>query len=222
MTPPIPPAWQPVLGDEPNQPYYQELQAFLAAERKRYTIYPPEAEVFTALELTPFDQVSVVLLGQDPYHNRNQAHGLAFSVRPGIPPPPSLLNVFQELHDDVGFRIPEHGYLARWAEQGVLLLNAVLTVRAHQANSHQGHGWETFTDAILRAVNDRPEPVVFLLWGNYARKKGELLTAPQHTILTAAHPSPFSANRGFFGCRHFSKTNAALRRAERSEIDWQI
>jgi uracil-DNA glycosylase len=167
MTPPIPAAWQPILAGETEKPYYGKLQQFLEAERSEHTVFPPEPEVFTALELTPYDRANVLLLGQDPYHD-DQAHGLCFSVRPGVPPPPSLANMFKELKSDVGFRIPTNGYLAPWAEQGMLMLNAVLSVRAHQPNSHKNKGWETFTDAVIRAVNEKQTQVVFVLWGGYA------------------------------------------------------
>jgi uracil-DNA glycosylase len=222
MTPPIPSGWRAILQGETQQPYYQKLQAFLAEERAKHTVFPPEPEVFSALATTPFDQVNVLLLGQDPYHDDNQAHGMAFSVRPGIAPPPSLQNIFKELRDDVGARIPNNGYLAPWAQQGVLLLNAVLTVRAHQPNSHKGKGWEKFTDKVIEAVGAKDTPVVFLLWGAYAQKKMELIDVKRHVIIRSAHPSPLSARRGFFGSHPFSKTNAALRKAGKPEIDWQI
>ncbi len=219
---PIPDSWLPVVGDEQNKPYYQELYRFIGEERRRYTVYPPGQDVFNALRYTPYERVRIMIIGQDPYHEEGQAQGLAFSVRPGVTPPPSLVNIFQELHDDVGFRVPNHGCLIPWAEQGVLLLNAVLTVRAHQANSHQGKGWETFTDVVIRAVNRRNSRVVFLLWGSYAQRKAELIDGTRHTILKAPHPSPLSAARGFFGCRHFSKANAALKTAGLPPIDWQL
>jgi len=219
---PIPDSWLSVLGDQQNTPYYQQLYRFISDERRQYTVYPTGQDVFNALRYTPYQQVRIVIIGQDPYHEENQAHGLAFSVRPGVTPPPSLVNIFKELQTDVHFRIPNHGCLIPWAEQGVLLLNAVLTVRAHQANSHQGKGWETFTDAVLRAVNAKDSRVVFLLWGSYAQRKAELIDGKRHTILTAPHPSPLSASRGFFGCRHFSKANAALQSAGESVIDWQL
>lgn len=222
MTPPLPAPWQPVLAAEAAQPYYQRLQQFLAQERSAHTVFPPEPEVFAALEITPYERVGVLLLGQDPYHDNNQAHGLCFSVRPGVAPPPSLVNIYKELRDDVGFRIPNHGYLARWAEQGVLMLNAVLTVRAHEPNSHKGKGWETFTDAIIRAVGAQERPVVFVLWGGYAQKKLKLIDTARHAVIQSAHPSPLSARSGFFGSRPFSKINAALRAAGRPEIDWQL
>lgn len=218
----IPASWQGVLADEIKQPYFKALQEFVAAERAKYTVFPPEGEVFTALRLTAYKDVKVFILGQDPYHDDNQAHGLAFSVRPGITPPPSLKNIFKELKSDLGCRIPNNGYLAPWAEQGVLLLNAVLTVRAHAPNSHKGKGWETFTDAVLRAVGTRPDPAVFVLWGAYARKKAALIDADRHVIIESAHPSPLSARSGFFGSRPFSKINNALRAAGKGEIDWQL
>jgi uracil-DNA glycosylase len=219
---PIPESWLPALGAEQDKPYYQELYRFIGEERRKYAVYPPGNDVFNALRYTTYDQVRVMIIGQDPYHEEGQAHGLAFSVRPGVPPPPSLLNIFKELHEDVGFRIPNHGCLVPWAEQGVLLLNAVLTVRAHQANSHQGKGWETFTDTVLQAVNQKQTPVVFLLWGSYAQRKAELIDGNRHIILKAPHPSPLSASRGFFGCRHFSKANAALQSVGLPSIDWQL
>jgi uracil-DNA glycosylase len=218
----IPESWQAVIGDELAKPYFQQLQQFIAEERQNHTVYPPAEDVYNALKLTPYDQVLVLLLGQDPYHDENQAHGLCFSVRPGIKPPPSLVNIFKELQNDLGCRIPNHGYLVKWAEQGVLLLNAVLTVRAHQANSHKSKGWEKFTDAIIRAVNARPDPVVFVLWGGYAQKKLKLINTGRHTVVQSAHPSPLSANNGFFGSRPFSQINATLRTAGKPPIDWQI
>ena len=219
---PIPESWLPVLGPEQDKPYYKELYRFVSDERRKYTIYPPGQDVFNALRYTPYEQVRVMIIGQDPYHEEGQAHGLSFSVRPGIQPPPSLVNIFKELHDDVAFRIPNHGCLIPWAERGVLLLNAVLTVRAHQANSHQGKGWETFTDTVIRAVNQKNTRVVFLLWGSYAQRKTELIDLTRHTILKAPHPSPLSASRGFFGCKHFSKANAALAAANLPPVDWQL
>ncbi len=215
-------SWRPVLLAETEKPYWKDLQAFVREERRKGTVYPPDKEVFSALYLTPIEQVSVFILGQDPYHGPNQAHGLCFSVRRRVPAPPSLVNIFQELHADLGCALPSHGNLEHWAKQGVLLLNAVLTVRAGQANSHKDRGWETFTDAVLKAVNARPEPVVFVLWGAYARKKAGLIDTARHVIVQSAHPSPLSAHNGFFGSRPFSKINAALRAAGRPEIDWQI
>jgi len=221
MTVSIPDSWH-ILNGETEKPYYQTLQEFLARERAQYTVFPPEHEVFAALELTPYDQVNVLLLGQDPYHDHNQAHGLCFSVRPGIWPPPSLMNIFKELRSDVGFRIPNNGYLVPWARQGILLLNAVLTVRAHQPNSHKNKGWEIFTDTIIRAVNAKDSPVVFVLWGSYAQKKIKLIDTDRHIIVQSAHPSPLSAERGFFGSRPFSRINGALCQARKPEIDWQL
>ncbi len=214
--------WRPVLIAETEKPYWKPLQQFVKEERKKYQVFPPDKEVFAALHLTPYEKVSVLILGQDPYHEFGQAHGLCFSVLPDVAIPPSLQNIYTELHDDLGCTIPNNGYLMRWAEQGVLLLNAVLTVRAHQANSHQGKGWENFTDAIIRAVNDKPDRVVFVLWGAYARKKRLLIDTTRHVIIESAHPSPLSAANGFFGSRPFSKINAALRAAGKPEIDWQI
>ncbi|HEV2147452.1 MAG TPA: uracil-DNA glycosylase [Longimicrobiaceae bacterium] len=219
---PLPPSWQAVVGDELEKPYFQKLHEFLEKERKEHTVYPPEDEVFTALELTPFDDVKVVILGQDPYHGPGQAHGLAFSVRPGVKPPPSLRNIFKELHADLGRKIPNNGYLVPWAEQGVLLLNTVLTVREGEPNSHKGKGWEKFTDAVIRKVGHKDEEVVFVLWGAPAGKKTELIDTDRHTIVQSVHPSPLSAKRGFFGSRPFSQINGALQKAGKAPIDWQI
>ena len=211
-----------MLDVETKQPYYQKLQEFLDAERAEHQVFPPEPEVFTALELTPYERAGVLILGQDPYHDDGQAHGLAFSVCPGVAPPPSLVNMFKELRDDLGCRVPNNGYLAPWAEQGVLLLNTVLTVRAHAPNSHKGKGWEHFTDAVIRALSARAEPTVFVLWGGNAQKKLKLIDADRHVIVKSAHPSPLSARNGFFGSRPFSQINTALRANGRSEIDWQL
>ena len=219
---PLPPSWQAVVGDELEKPYFHRLRDFLEKERKEHTVYPPEDEVFTALRLTPYDETKVVILGQDPYHGPGQAHGLAFSVQPGVKPPPSLRNIFKELHADLGCKIPNNGYLVPWAEQGVLLLNTVLTVREGEPNSHKGKGWEKFTDAIIRTVGHKPEEVVFVLWGAHAGKKIELVDTDRHTIVQSVHPSPLSAKRGFFGSRPFSQINEALRKAGKPEIDWQI
>jgi uracil-DNA glycosylase len=218
----LPESWLAHLQNELQLPYFQKLSQFVDEERQRATVFPPEREVFSALRLTPYENVNVLLLGQDPYHDDNQAHGLCFSVRPGIKPPPSLMNMFKELHDDVGFRIPNNGYLVPWTEQGVLMLNAVLTVRAHEPNSHKNHGWERFTDAAIRAVNEKRDPVVFVLWGGYAQKKLSLIDTSRHTIIQSAHPSPLSARSGFFGSRPFSAINRALRAAGKLEIDWQL
>jgi uracil-DNA glycosylase len=214
--------WRPVLMAETEKPYWKPLQQFVKDERRKYTVYPPDKDVFAALHLTPYERVSVLILGQDPYHEVGQAHGLCFSVQPDVAIPPSLQNIYKELRDDLGCAIPNNGCLTPWAEQGILLLNAVLTVRAHQANSHQGKGWEYFTDAVIRAVNDKPDRVVFVLWGAYARKKKPLIDTSRHVIIESAHPSPLSAANGFFGSRPFSKINAALREAGKPEIDWQI
>src|SRR5579859_7620900 len=186
----IPSGWQHILANEIEQPYFHKLEEFVTAERRSHTVFPPEGEVFSALRLTPYKEVKVFILGQDPYHDDGQAHGLAFSVRPGIKSPPSLVNMFLELKHDLGCTVPDNGYLVPWAEQGVLLLNAVLTVRAHQPNSHKGKGWETFTDAVIRAVGEKSDHVVFVLWGAYAQKKIPLIDAGRHTIVCSAHPSP--------------------------------
>lgn len=215
-------SWRPVLIEETRKSYFRNLQQFVRDARQKHRVFPPEADVFSALHLTPYEKVSVLILGQDPYHDEGQAHGLCFSVRPGIAMPPSLLNIFKELQADLGCRIPNNGCLTHWAEQGVLLLNAVLTVQAHQANSHKDRGWEMFTDAVIRAVNAKPDPVVFVLWGAYARKKIALIDQSRHIVIESPHPSPLSAHRGFFGSRPFSKINAALRSVGKPEIDWQI
>jgi uracil-DNA glycosylase len=222
MLPPIPPGWTAQLKAETEQPYFQNLEKFLAQQRAQFKVYPPEADTFQALELTPHDKVDVLLLGQDPYPSPNQGHGLCFSVRPGVPVPASLKNIYKELTTDVpGFRTPNNGYLVSWAKQGILMLNAVLTVREHVPNSHKAQGWETFTDTIIRSVNDRTSRVVFVLWGNYAQKKSRLIDQTRHRIVAAAHPSPLSA-RLFFGSKSFSKINAALKEVKKPEIKWQI
>jgi uracil-DNA glycosylase len=222
MPTPLPAAWQPVLSGEITKPSFLKLQQFLEKERQTHTVFPPEPEVYSALDLTALKDVRVLLLGQDPYHEPNQAHGLSFSVRTGVAVPPSLMNMFKELKTDLpGFDIPNNGFLAPWARQGVLLLNAVLTVREHAANSHKGKGWEAFTDAIIRAVNAKTEPTVFILLGGFAQRKDKLIDHPKHTIVRAAHPSPLSA-KGFFGSHVFSKTNAALKAGKRGAIDWQL
>jgi uracil-DNA glycosylase len=217
----VPSSWQKVLAGEFAKPYFHHLEEFVDNERQLHTVFPPEGEVFAALWQTPLEQVQVVLIGQDPYHDDNQAMGLCFSVPQGVKPPPSLVNIFKELQNDLGCRIPKHGCLTHWAKQGVLLLNAVLTVRAHQANSHKNRGWEKFTDAVIQAVNLRPDPAVFVLWGNYAQKKGKLADAGRHRVITGAHPSPLSAAR-FLGSRPFSAINRALPDLGREPIDWQI
>lgn len=218
----IPPSWKSPLAAETAKPYYKQLMQFVEEERQHHKVFPPEKEVFNALVHTPYDKVKVLLLGQDPYHDDGQAHGLCFSVRPGVKPPPSLVNIFKELKSDVGCHIPNNGCLTPWADQGVLLLNAVLTVRAHEPNSHKGKGWETFTDEVIRKVGEKEERVVFILWGAYAQKKTGLIDTDRHVILKSAHPSPLSAKNGFFGSKPFSKTNAALQAEGQDEIDWQI
>lgn len=214
--------WNPVLRAEFDQPYWSELQQFVADERARHTVYPPAEDVYAALHSTPREEVKVMILGQDPYHGPNQAHGLCFSVRPGVEVPPSLQNIFKELQSDLGIDPPGHGCLQSWADRGVLLLNATLTVRAHQAASHQGKGWEVFTDQVIRSVNDKAEGVVFILWGASARKKQALIDTTRHTILQSAHPSPLSSYRGFFGSQPFSRANQALADAGREPVDWRI
>jgi uracil-DNA glycosylase len=218
----LPKSWRAKLSGELHKPYFLKLSQFVAEERKHHRVFPPEEDVFNALRLTPLEEMNVLLLGQDPYHDEGQAHGLCFSVRPGVRPPPSLVNIFKELHNDLGCKIPNNVRLEPWARQGVLLLNAVLTVRAHEPNSHKGKGWEHFTDAVIQAASDKPEPVVFVLWGAYAQKKIELIDIMRHTIIKSAHPSPLSANNGFFGSKPFSKINAALKKAGKPEINWQI
>ena len=214
--------WNPVLRGELAKPYWGDLQQFVAAERQRHTVFPPADEVFAALHLTPFERTRVVIFGQDPYHGPKQAHGLCFSVRPGVAVPPSLANIHTELLADLGCPKPAHGNLECWARQGVLLLNATLTVRAGQAASHQGKGWELFTDEVLRAVNAKQHRVVFLLWGASARKKATLVDRSRHVVIESAHPSPLSAHNGFFGSRPFSRANAALVEAGLDPIDWAI
>ena len=215
--------WLPAVREEFAKPYYRQLYQFVKEEYSRTVVYPPAEDIFNALHFTPLSEVKVLILGQDPYHNEHQAHGLSFSVLPDQKEiPPSLQNIYKELQDDLGCKIPNNGYLKKWADQGVLLLNTVLTVRAHQANSHQGRGWEQFTDDVIRLLDQREEPVVFLLWGNNAKAKKALIQHPQHLVLTAAHPSPLSAYHGFFGCKHFSKANAFLREHGLPEIDWSI
>lgn len=218
----LPEDWKAALRDEFAAPYFHALKDFLVTERREHTVYPPAPDVFNALRLTPLSDVTVLILGQDPYHGPGQAHGLSFSVRPGVRIPPSLRNIFKELTVDIpGFVTPKHGDLRAWAEQGVLLLNAVLTVRAGQANSHQGKGWETFTDAVIRAVNEKEERVVFVLWGSSARKKKKLITGKPHIVIESGHPSPLSETY-FFGTRPFSRTNAALEEVGRSPVEWQL
>ncbi|RFU85346.1 uracil-DNA glycosylase [Streptomyces triticagri] len=217
----LPASWQDALGEELSKPYFEELTEFVEKERANGPVYPPRSEVLAALEATPFDRVKVLVLGQDPYHGEGQGHGLCFSVRPGVRTPPSLRNIFKELHADLGTPIPDNGCLMPWAEQGVLLLNAVLTVRAGEANSHKGKGWERFTDAVIRAVAERPDPAVFVLWGNYAQKKLPLIDTERHVVVKGAHPSPLSAKR-FFGSRPFSEIDAAVAAQGHTPIDWRI
>jgi uracil-DNA glycosylase len=211
-----------VLRTQLEQPYWSELQSFVAQERRTAEVYPPADEVFAALHLTPYEDTKVMILGQDPYHGAGQAHGLCFSVRRGVPIPPSLRNMYTELRDDLGIEPPRHGNLEAWARQGVLLLNTTLTVRAGQAASHQGKGWETFTDAVIRAVDAKPDRVVFVLWGNAARRKASLVDLSRHVVIESAHPSPLSAHNGFFGSRPFSRINDALTGAGRPPIDWTL
>ncbi|MBQ7506623.1 MAG: uracil-DNA glycosylase [Lachnospiraceae bacterium] len=214
--------WKDRLSGEFKKPYYRTLYEFLKKEYHEAVIYPPSGDIFNAFHLTPISSVKAVILGQDPYHEPGQAEGLCFSVKPGVPLPPSLENIYQELHEDIGFRIPNNGSLTKWAREGVLLLNSLLTVRAHAAFSHKGKGWETFTDAVVRILNEEDRPIVFLLWGKSAQEKGAVLNNPKHLILKAPHPSPLSAYRGFFGCRHFSRTNEFLTEHGIRPIDWQI
>ncbi len=217
------PSWEPILKPLFRQDYMRSLSAFVQHERKQGLVFPPENLVLNAFRLTPFEDIKVVILGQDPYHNDGQAHGLSFSVPEGIALPPSLRNIYTELVSDIsGFQYPTSGNLTKWAKQGVLLLNATLTVRAHQAASHQKRGWEEFTDQIIHLVSQKLENVVFILWGSYAQKKSMLIDAQKHLILKAVHPSPLSAHRGFFGCKHFSQANAYLKAKDRKPIDWQI
>jgi uracil-DNA glycosylase len=222
MLPPIPSSWHEQLQDEAQKPYFKLLQQFIDQERQSHEIFPAENDTFRALELTPFNDVKVLLLGQDPYHGPGQAHGLCFSVQEGVQVPPSLRNIFKELRNDLGLAAPAHGNLASWASQGVLMLNTVLTVRRATPNSHQKRGWEIFTDTIIRQVSSKADPVVFVLWGAPAQKKIELIDKERHVIITAAHPSPLSAGRGFFGTKPFSAINDALRVAGKAEIDWRI
>ena len=220
--PPITNDWSEKLKDEYKKDYYRKLFEFVGSEYSTHTVYPPGDDIFNAFHLTPLSNVKVVIIGQDPYHEPGQAHGLSFSVKPGVDIPPSLVNIYKELQSDLGCYIPNNGYLVKWAEQGVLLLNAVLTVRAHAAASHQNKGWEQFTDAVIRIVNEIDRPIVFLLWGGFARGKKSMLTNPNHLVLEAPHPSPLSSYRGFFGCRHFSKANEFLVSHGSTPIDWQI
>ncbi len=218
----IPVGWQAAIGEETSLPYFHKLQEYVEREREENLVFPPEQDIFKALAYTPYDEVKVLLLGQDPYHNVGQAHGLCFSVRPGVPPPPSLLNIYKEMRSDLGVKIPNNGCLTPWAKQGVLMLNAVLTVRAHMPNSHKGKGWETFTDAIIRKVSAKESPVVFVLWGGYAQKKLPLIDTGRHSVVQSAHPSPLSAHSGFFSSKPFSKINSLLTASGELPIDWRI
>jgi uracil-DNA glycosylase len=214
--------WNPLLRDQFDEPYWRDLQAFVEHERNVAVVYPPAPEVYAALHLTSYENTRVVILGQDPYHGPGQAHGLCFSVRPGVRVPPSLMNIHKELHSDLGVEIPDHGNLEAWARNGVLLLNTTLTVRAGEAASHQGHGWEIFTDHVIGVVSAKSDPVVFILWGNSARRKRALIDTNRHTVIESAHPSPLSAHNGFFGSRPFSRANAALTAAGRAPVDWDL
>jgi uracil-DNA glycosylase len=216
-------SWKAELKDEFNKPYFEDIVNFLKAEKAAgKVIYPPGPNIFNAFNTTPFDDVKVVILGQDPYHGPGQAHGLSFSVPPGVPPPPSLVNIFKELHTDLNITIPNHGYLEKWAQQGVLLLNAALTVEAHKPMSHSKIGWHHFTDDVISILSKDREHIVFMLWGSFAKSKAELIDKTKHLILTAAHPSPLSAHNGFFGCRHFSKANFWLQQKGIEQIDWSL
>jgi uracil-DNA glycosylase len=222
IDPKIDESWKNVLIEEFNLPYFLNLRNFLIEEKKQYSVFPPGNKIFSAFDMTPFDAVKVVLLGQDPYHGKGQAHGLCFSVPSGITPPPSLVNIFQEIQNDLGLPMPHHGNLESWARQGVLLLNATLTVRATQPGSHQNKGWEVFTDQVIRTLSKEKTGLVFLLWGKFAQAKENLIDSNKHFILKAAHPSPYSASAGFFGCKHFSKTNEILRSQGKKEINWAL
>ncbi|KPC78189.1 MULTISPECIES: uracil-DNA glycosylase [Streptomyces] len=217
----LPESWRGVLGEELRKPYFEELAAFVEEERARGPVYPPREQVFAALEATPYDRVKVLVLGQDPYHGEGQGHGLCFSVRPGVRTPPSLRNIYKEMNDELGLPVPDNGYLMPWAEQGVLLLNAVLTVRGGEANSHKAKGWEKFTDAVIRAVAERPDPAVFVLWGNYAQKKIPLIDQDRHVVVKGAHPSPLSAKK-WFGSRPFTQIDEAVAAQGHEPIDWRI
>lgn len=214
--------WENILAEEFKKPYYKELYKKIKTEYDTKVVYPPSEEIFTAFNLTDIDKVKVLILGQDPYHEPGQAHGLSFSVKPGIQTPPSLQNIYKELHDEMNLYIPNNGFLTKWADQGVMMLNTVLTVRAHCANSHKGIGWEEFTDAAIRALNEQDRPIVYMLWGSNAQSKERMLDNKKQLVLKAPHPSPLSAYRGFFGCNHFIKCNEFLRENGLEEIDWQI
>ena len=215
--------WKDVLAAEKKKPYFKAILEFLNSEYSQgNVIYPAKEDIFNALKLTDFNDVKVVIMGQDPYHGPNQAHGLCFSVRDGVRPPPSLINIYKEIHTDLGYDIPKHGNLTEWTKQGVLLLNSTLTVQAHNAGSHSKIGWQTFTDRIIETLNDHPEPIIYLLWGSYAQSKRQIINHEKHYVLAAPHPSPLSAHRGFFGCKHFSKTNELLESLGREPINWQL
>ncbi len=220
VTPSIEESWKEALQDEFNKPYFLQLKEFLVEERKHHIVYPPGKNIFSAFNHTPFNKVKVVILGQDPYHGKGQAHGLCFSVNEGVTMPPSLVNIFKEIQKEYGYPIPSSGNLERWADQGVLLLNAMLTVRANEAGSHQGRGWEQFTDSVIQHISREKQGIVFLLWGKYAQAKEQLIDSSKHPVLKAAHPSPFSAYNGFFGCNHFIKTNEFLVAQGQQVIDW--
>ena len=215
-------SWDSVLKEEFEKEYFIKLSSFLDEEYEGGPVYPPRDEIFSALKYTAYEDVKIVIIGQDPYHEEGQAHGLCFSVKPGVQTPPSLVNMYKELGTDLGCYTPNNGYLTKWAKQGILLLNAVLTVRTGAANSHRKKGWENFTDAVIKKLNEREKPVIFLLWGNNAKEKLQFITNPKHYVLSAAHPSPLSASRGFMGCRHFSKANTILQNENITPIDWQI
>ena len=214
--------WGPLLAPEFEKEYYRKLADFLKEEYSTHVVYPKKEDIFNALEYTSYENTKVVILGQDPYHGPNQAHGLSFSVQPGVKTPPSLLNMYKELRDEYGYEIPNNGYLVKWAEQGVLLLNTVLTVRQGEANSHKGKGWEHFTDRVIELLNEREKPVIFILWGRHAQAKKKLITNPNHHIIESVHPSPLSARRGFFGSKPYSKVNTILANMGEREIDWEI
>lgn len=214
--------WDALLKDAFSSEWYGELRRFLKEEYMSHTVYPDMRDIFNALKTTPYNSVKAVILGQDPYHNPGEAHGMCFSVKPGVKTPPSLVNIFKEINSDLGIRIPDNGYLKPWAEQGVLLLNTILTVRRNEPYSHKGKGWEKLTDTVIKLLNERPDPVVFLLWGAPARAKKSLITRPHHFVLEAAHPSPLSAHNGFFGCKHFSKTNAILFSLGKTPVNWEL
>ncbi len=222
VNPQIEDSWKEALNEEFEKSYFSELKEFLVSEKAKFTIYPPGGLIFNAFRLTPFENVKVVILGQDPYHGPGQAHGLCFSVPKGITPPPSLINIFKEIEKDLGYPVPKNGGLEKWAKQGVLLLNATLTVRANQPGSHQHKGWETFTNAVISKLSEKRVGLIFLLWGKFAQEKESLIDTNRHYVLKAAHPSPYSAYNGFFGCRHFSKTNDILRKHGLDEVDWKI